>query len=236
MTIPFEGMLQLLYYSAVVSVVCTSELISSRTKALRSLLMDDHMYSAGELLLLQQDNEDSRLRAGGYVNAEEKHRAHAGGNKSKSSHDSLHAKAEAANQRYMADESANSRLMGFVNDDNSAPHENLRPNCSLCLLREEAKLARIERVKIDLLNKLGLKKPPNGTVKTVPPMLPHLRGMLSKWGFDTHSMLASDGPYTAREDLRPEDDSAKVEQIYVIAQKSMSFFVNFKKLHPTTRA
>ncbi|CDW54339.1 growth:differentiation factor 11 [Trichuris trichiura] len=218
-------MLQLLCYSAVVSVVCTSELISSRTRALRSFLMDDHMYSAGELLLLQQDNENARLKA----NADEKHRSYGGGNKTKSSQDSLYAKANNGDQRYVADESANSRLMGFVNDDNATPHENLRPNCSLCLLREEAKLARIERVKIDLLNKLGLKKPPNGTVKTVPPMLPHLRGMLSKWGFDTHSMLASDGPYTAREDLRPEDDSAKVEQIYIIAQKTPKTLVKHEE-------
>ncbi|KRY18988.1 Growth/differentiation factor 8 [Trichinella patagoniensis] len=102
---------------------------------------------------------------------------------------------------------------------NETLEDYIRHNCTSCLLREEAKLARIERVKVELLHKLGLKNPPNSTMKTLPPMLPHLNDLLNKWGFNAHSGLLSDSPYVDRDDLRPEDDSAKLEQIYIIGQK-----------------
>ncbi|VDO92513.1 unnamed protein product [Soboliphyme baturini] len=93
-------------------------------------------------------------------------------------------------------------------------------NCSSCLLREEAKLARIERVKADLLSKLGMKRPPNATAVHLPPFIPHLNGLLAKWGFNAAGdpLMAGDAPYAPRLDLMADDDdSAKTEQIYSLA-------------------
>lgn len=102
-----------------------------------------------------------------------------------------------------------------------APNETLQGyvqrNCSSCLVREEAKWARIERIKTDLLQKLGFKHPPNTTTRDLPPIVPHLQGLLVKWGFQSDSVL-SDAPMdNNRIDLQPEEYGAQTERVFSFA-------------------
>lgn len=98
-----------------------------------------------------------------------------------------------------------------------APNETLlsyaQKNCSQCLAREEAKISRIEQIKRDLLEKLGLKQVPNVTRGDLPsiPSGP-LDGILKNYGY------SSDQPY--RYPDYDTDFHAKTERIYVFAKKS----------------
>lgn len=101
-------------------------------------------------------------------------------------------------------------------------------NCSTCLVREEAKWARIERIKSDLLQKLGFKNPPNATARDLPPIVPHLQGLLIKWGFQTDNVLSDAPMENNRIDLQPEEFEAQTERVYSFAterKKLISYFI-----------
>lgn len=92
-----------------------------------------------------------------------------------------------------------------------------RQNCSSCIGRFEARHVRMEKIKQDILAKLGLKFPPNinGSGEKLPQMaLQHLQN-------EYFGPYVQDGPsveFAADE----EDDSAiraKTEKIYVFAVK-----------------
>lgn len=115
--------------------------------------------------------------------------------------------------------------------DNDTLQQYMQRNCTACLMREEAKLGRIERIKEDLLHKLGFKNAPNATSKDAPPIVPNLQGILVKWGFNSDNTLSSDAmaadeAYDARTrdrvDLRPEDYEAKTERVYAFGTKRKS--------------
>lgn len=109
--------------------------------------------------------------------------------------------------------------------DNETLQLYVQRNCTACLMREEAKLNRIERIKEDLLQKLGIKLQPNGTDQEPPPSVPNLQGILAKWGFSSDNTMsadqamAADQAYEGLVETPPGNLDAKTERVYAFATK-----------------
>lgn len=93
----------------------------------------------------------------------------------------------------------------------------VRTNCISCLLREEAKLARIEQVQRDLLQKLGLAHKPNASsLRDFPPVRnTPIQTVLEKLGYQSDG-VAADEPYELN--MKDDDLTAKTEGIYSFAR------------------
>ncbi|XP_074596890.1 growth/differentiation factor 8-like [Brevipalpus obovatus] len=88
-------------------------------------------------------------------------------------------------------------------DDDSGTDGKQRYNCSSCMLREEARLRRLQDIQMDILNKLGLKQAPNVTHQPSIPAIPPLRDVLKQYQtddsmgsgmFDGDEMMFGDQP------------------------------------------
>lgn len=114
--------------------------------------------------------------------------------------------------------------------DNDTLQLYVQRNCTSCLMREEAKLNRIERIKEDLLQKLGIKILPNTTDEQAPPSVPNLQGILSKWGFSADNTMSADQAMAMDQPLvetPPSSNDAKTERVYAFATKGRQKFFNF---------
>jgi hypothetical protein len=110
----------------------------------------------------------------------------------------------------------------FTNDELSQTE-----NCTRCVMHEEAKTRRLETIKVNILNKLGLKVAPNITGKSLP-RIPPLHYLL-----DRYNMLGDDprlsGPSQQNSYLDDHDhtldkeDEADYEEFFVNAERSISF-------------
>ena len=109
--------------------------------------------------------------------------------------------------------------------------ENSSINCSRCVLHEEAKSRRLENIKVNILNKLGLKVAPNITGKLLP-RIPPLHHLL-----DRYNMLGDDprvsGPQMLNSFMEDHDhiqdkDRDDFEEFFVNAERSISFAQNRK--------
>jgi hypothetical protein len=99
-------------------------------------------------------------------------------------------------------------------------------NCTRCVLHEEAKSRRLETIKVNILNKLGLKVAPNITGKSLP-RIPPLHHLL-----DRYNMLGDDprvsGPQLLNSFIEDNDhtidkEEEDLEEFFVNAERSISF-------------
>lgn len=99
-------------------------------------------------------------------------------------------------------------------------------NCTRCVRHEEAKSRRLENIKVNILNKLGLKAAPNITGKPLP-RIPPLHHLL-----DRYNMLGDDprvtGPQLLSDFMEDQDstqtrDNEDFEDFFVSAERSISF-------------
>ncbi|RWS12911.1 Growth/differentiation factor 8-like protein [Dinothrombium tinctorium] len=78
-------------------------------------------------------------------------------------------------------------------------------NCTRCVMHEEARQRRLQEIKLDILNKLGLKQAPNVTSKTLP-RIPPLHHLLDRYG------ILGDDPQTLSSSSRPGQDSPPYDE------------------------
>uniref|UniRef100_A0A915HT79 TGF-beta family profile domain-containing protein n=1 Tax=Romanomermis culicivorax TaxID=13658 RepID=A0A915HT79_ROMCU len=104
-----------------------------------------------------------------------------------------------------------------------SPAPNNIANCTTCMLRDEARQARIDKIKEDLLQKLGFKEPPTPSVRDMAPYVPHIEGLLQRWGFDSGNVLSDEPDYTR---MRYETDNynAQTEKVFAFATRPPIFF------------
>jgi hypothetical protein len=110
----------------------------------------------------------------------------------------------------------------FTNDELSQTE-----NCTRCVMHEEAKTRRLETIKVNILNKLGLKVAPNITGKSLP-RIPPLHYLLDRYnmlgddprvsGPQQHNSYLDDHDHTL-----DKDDEADYEEFFVNAERSISF-------------
>lgn len=91
----------------------------------------------------------------------------------------------------------------------------VQKNCTSCLIREEAKFARIEKIKEDLLQKLGFKNAPN-TSGELPLITPHLQNIFERWGVRSDGVQAEGNEYGNTVDGQ-ESFAARTERVYSFA-------------------
>ncbi len=102
-----------------------------------------------------------------------------------------------------------------------APNDTLeryfRSNCSSCIRREEAKWARVEQIKAELLQKLGLNEPPTANAKRDIPNFGRegspFNEILQTYGYQSDS---PGGVYNLNADQ--QDVVARTERIYSFAR------------------
>lgn len=100
-------------------------------------------------------------------------------------------------------------------------------NCTRCMKHGDARERRLQEIKMDILNKLGLKQAPNVTSKALP-RIPPLHHLLDRYGMvgeesepgasydeDSASQMAGDMPFA--------EDEEEFEEFYVNAERSISF-------------
>lgn len=98
-------------------------------------------------------------------------------------------------------------------------------NCTRCVMHEEARSRRLETIKADILNKLGLKTAPNITSKTLP-RIPHLQHLFPGYhaGMQSDSPLLFDDIYDQTHSfIHQTNQENDFEEFYVNAQRSISF-------------
>ena len=130
----------------------------------------------------------------------------------------------ARNERKHIEEDNNQRFdSDFDSDDEYTSQSG---NCTRCVLHEEAKSRRLETIKVNILNKLGLKSAPNITGKALP-RIPPLHHLL-----DRYNMLGDDprvsGPqllhgFVEEQDHTVDRDEEDLEEFFVNAERSISF-------------
>lgn len=102
--------------------------------------------------------------------------------------------------------------------------DQISENCTpTCAKRMDAKFARIEKIKEDLLQKLGFKRAPNATAD-LPNITPHLQNLFDKWGLKTGDAgVQGDGNEYANYSDGQEVDAAQTERVYSFATQRKLF-------------
>lgn len=91
-------------------------------------------------------------------------------------------------------------------------------SCGACKNREDLKNRSLEIIKLEVLQKLGLKLAPNITGKVLPQVPQHLLAMVKD--LDGSSQIMSDAPHTTAYSIMEEEDDyhAKTQKVLVFAQ------------------
>ncbi|RWS27521.1 hypothetical protein B4U80_00815 [Leptotrombidium deliense] len=108
--------------------------------------------------------------------------------------------------------------------------EGSKVNCTRCVMHEEARQRRLEEIKFDILNKLGMKQAPNVTSKTLP-RIPPLHHLFDKYGIlgdDPQTLSSSSRPTQDLDEEQmhsdqPMDADEEFEDFYVNTERAISF-------------
>lgn len=91
--------------------------------------------------------------------------------------------------------------------------------CPVCRMREDMKMYSLEQIKEQILNKLGIERPPNTTGRALPKVPSVLLDKYRKSGHAVSGMLG-DEPVLRPADEDDDDYHLKTEKVIAFAQRS----------------